>query len=199
VSHVTVLRAADRHPQPWKNGGGETREVAVAPPGAGMDDFQWRVSIADVVTAGPFSRFDGIDRTLAVLRGELALQIGNDRAVRLTAASAPLPFPADIPVHGQPIDGSVRDLNVMVRRGRWAAEVRRLVLHAGGRLLLGRCTTSLIVTPGPLAVRLSGDELTLHPFDAIMTKGDGPLDMTVSDACTILLIELSRLDEGAAR
>ena len=39
------------------------------PPGAALDAFAWRVSVADVGTAGPFSRFDGIDRTLVLLSG----------------------------------------------------------------------------------------------------------------------------------
>ena len=49
---------------PWKNGGGETAEIAVSPPGAALDDFDWRLSMARVETDGPFSAFPGIDRTL---------------------------------------------------------------------------------------------------------------------------------------
>ena len=33
-----------RPSMPWKNGGGETTEIAVSPPGAGLDDFDWRVA-----------------------------------------------------------------------------------------------------------------------------------------------------------
>ncbi len=56
-------------PTPWKNGGGTTREIAVRPPGAGMDAFAWRVSVADIVADGPFSAFPGIDRQIALLDG----------------------------------------------------------------------------------------------------------------------------------
>ena len=44
----TLLAAKDRIAQPWKNGGGVTREIAVEPPGAGFDSFGWRVSTAVV-------------------------------------------------------------------------------------------------------------------------------------------------------
>jgi environmental stress-induced protein Ves len=57
---------------PWKNGGGTTIEIARSPEppeGAGLDDLDWRVSMARVDGPGPFSRFEGVDRTLAVLDG----------------------------------------------------------------------------------------------------------------------------------
>ncbi len=39
------------------------------PAGAALDEFLWRVSIADVERDGPFSRFPGIDRTIVLLEG----------------------------------------------------------------------------------------------------------------------------------
>ena len=67
---MQVLRAENYRRMPWKNGGGETTEIAVFPAGAGLDDFDWRVSMARVESSGPFSVFPGIDRTLAILEGE---------------------------------------------------------------------------------------------------------------------------------
>jgi uncharacterized protein len=119
-----VLRAADRAAVPWKNGGGVTREVAVSPAGAGFDDFDWRVSIADVREAGPFSRFEGIDRIMAILDGRLSL-IFPDRTVTLDTQSAPLAFAGEAPCEGRPLGGPARDLNVMTRRGRCTATVSR--------------------------------------------------------------------------
>jgi hypothetical protein len=40
---------------PWKNGGGLTREVLWQPAGASLDDFDWRVSVAQIDSDGPFS------------------------------------------------------------------------------------------------------------------------------------------------
>ena len=67
---MRILRAESYRRMPWKNGGGETTEIAVSPEGAGLDDFDWRVSMARVESSGPFSLFAGIDRTLAILEGE---------------------------------------------------------------------------------------------------------------------------------
>ena len=35
---------------PWKNGGGETREIAAFPAGAEYDDVAWRLSLATIAT-----------------------------------------------------------------------------------------------------------------------------------------------------
>ena len=43
---LRVIRAAECQTMPWKNGGGETTEIAVFPSGAGLDDFEWRISMA---------------------------------------------------------------------------------------------------------------------------------------------------------
>ena len=66
------IRIIDSHTArqlPWKNGKGATLELAIAPPGAGLDDFDWRISSARVEGAGPFSHFPGIDRSLGLLSG----------------------------------------------------------------------------------------------------------------------------------
>ena len=57
-------------PRPWKNGGGSTREIACWPQGADMDSFGWRVSIATIAQAGPFSAFPGINRQIMLLAGD---------------------------------------------------------------------------------------------------------------------------------
>jgi hypothetical protein len=102
---------------PWKNGGGETTEIAASPEGAGLDAFDWRVSMARVDGDGPFSLFPGIDRTLAILDGEgLRLAIEGRDPVELTRATAPLAFPADAPTGSILLGGPVTDLNVMTRR-----------------------------------------------------------------------------------
>jgi environmental stress-induced protein Ves len=66
---VKVVCASECRTTAWKNGGGSTTEIAVAPMGASLDDFDWRVSMARVASDGPFSEFAGIDRTLDILKG----------------------------------------------------------------------------------------------------------------------------------
>src|SRR5215472_11228475 len=85
-----ILRAAERRAAPWKNGGGLTREVAVHPAGSDLGNFDWRVSIAEVLRGGPFSSFPGVDRHMAVISGRLALAIADRGTLTISAESPPL-------------------------------------------------------------------------------------------------------------
>ncbi|HEY3634719.1 MAG TPA: HutD family protein, partial [Caldimonas sp.] len=57
-----LVRTADVPAQPWKNGGGVTRELLALPAG---DDWRVRVSVAEVASDGAFSTFVGVDRWFA--------------------------------------------------------------------------------------------------------------------------------------
>ena len=111
-------------PRPWRNGGGSTREIACWPPGAGLDDFDWRVSIASVAASGPFSVFAGVDRTIMLLAGEgLRLQApGLDH--RLNTLHAPFAFSGDVALNYTLLGGESTDLNAMSRRARGHAGLR---------------------------------------------------------------------------
>ena len=124
---MQVIRFATLKETPWKNGGGTTTEIAVSPPGAGFEDFDWRLSVARVASEGPFSRFPGIDRTLTLIEGAgMRLAIEGREVATLTTAAAPLPFPGDVPAEARLVNGPIRDFNVMTRRGHWDHEVLRL-------------------------------------------------------------------------
>lgn len=111
--HVVCLD--DVAPQPWRNGGGATRELLAWP---SPSHWRARVSIADVRADGPFSRYADIERWFAVLEGEgLVLRVGNDEN-RLTPASDAFSFAGDAAVHCTLVRGATRDLNLMAARGR---------------------------------------------------------------------------------
>ncbi|MBW8908282.1 MAG: HutD family protein [Mesorhizobium sp.] len=171
---MRILRAAGYRVMPWKNGGGTTTEIAVSPEAAGLDDFDWRISIARVETSGPFSSFAGIDRTLAVLEGEgIVLDIAGQPPERLTSASAPLAFPGDVPTSAALIGGPITDLNVMTRRGHISHTVERLPLSGEIRIAPTAGTTLLL--PLGSAVKLLTDaESSLEPLDTLIVGPHGP-------------------------
>ncbi|MGB5939494.1 MAG: HutD family protein [Rhodanobacter sp.] len=114
-----IIRLADRPSQPWKNGLGRTREIAVEPPDAGIDDFLWRVSVAEVDSAAPFSAFPGIDRQIALLDGAgFSMTLDDGRTHALTTPFAPFAFPGEARVDVALAGGPTRDFNLMLRRGR---------------------------------------------------------------------------------
>ncbi|MEO5794887.1 MAG: HutD family protein [Rhodoferax sp.] len=111
---------------PWKNGGGTTREIVCQPPGAGMDSFDWRVSIASIAKAGPFSAFPGIDRVILLLDGAGVHLQGGDINHRLDTPGQPFAFSGDVALGCTLLGGASTDFNVMARRGRVRADVRIL-------------------------------------------------------------------------
>lgn len=119
-----IFRLSDRVFRPWKNGGGETAEIAVSPLGADFESFDWRISTAIVATSGPFSAFPGVDRVLTVLEGgAMVLSVGGQDQ-RLDAAGEPFSFPGDLPAAAQLEGEALLDFNVMVRRPLLAEVLR---------------------------------------------------------------------------
>lgn len=118
------LPASERKTAPWKNGGGSTEEAAAYPAGATMESFDWRISIATVSMAGDFSKFEGIDRHLTLLSGQLRLT--SEGKTHTLAPGDSLAFDGSAPFHGDPGSAPATDLNIMTRRGRFDTEVTRL-------------------------------------------------------------------------
>ena len=172
---MRLLRARDHRVMPWKNGGGSTTEIAAFPDGAGLDAFDWRVSMATVSTDGPFSVFPNIDRTLAVLSGAgIVLDVDDGRApVCLSGAHLPLAFPGDVATHGALIDGPIVDLNVMSRRGRIA---HRVVRHISARALdfvLTGAVNLIVARAEDLTLTCDGERVLMGIDDAALIAGPG--------------------------
>lgn len=115
------LTADDYIVMPWKNGAGATTQLAVSPAGAGLNDFDWRISTALVGSDGPFSAFPGVDRSLAVLRGSGLVLLSEDAEYcRLSQGVEPFVFAGEEPIAARLESGPVTDFNVMTRRSSCA-------------------------------------------------------------------------------
>jgi environmental stress-induced protein Ves len=115
---MEIIRYAELRADPWRNGGGVTRELASHPKAASAQDgvWDWRVSIADVSKAGAFSVFPGMDRVLTVIDGELLL-LTVDGAEHPLEKYRPFRFSGDADSAGALPTGDIRDLNVITRNG----------------------------------------------------------------------------------
>lgn len=166
---MRILRAGDHKRMPWKNGKGETVEIAVFPPDASINDFDWRISMATVAEDGPFSIFPGIDRTLAILNGNgMVLDVEGRSSVLLTTASDPLAFPADIPVAARLEDGTITDLNVMTRRDGFSHTLIRIDVDGSKTVPLSPSTCLLLCHRGALSFRRDGETGALAAGDALL-------------------------------
>ncbi len=179
---IRHLRAGDRRAVPWKNGGGVTHEIAAFPPGARLDTFDWRISMATVERAGPFSTFEGVDRTLTLLVGSLSLQYPEAELVALDERSDPFSFDGGTACFGAPSRVVATDLNVMVRRGWAKAHVRRL---SGPASIPCVGTALCVFTLDPVV--LNGTPL--GPFDAVLVEAGGTIN--IGDVgCRLIVVDL---------
>ncbi|GAA5061945.1 HutD/Ves family protein [Streptomyces similanensis] len=166
-----ILRAEDRTPGPWKNGGGLTSEIAVHPRDAAAGDFGWRVSIADVASGGPFSAFPGVDRIITLVDGPGMTLTVDGVARQVDTAYEPFAFSGDAVTECRLLDGPIVDFNVMVRRSEMTARVRVVRAGTSVRAAAGTCVLA-IVLDGSAA--LGQAEIRLGRLDAVLlSDGDG--------------------------
>ncbi|MER6417883.1 HutD family protein [Streptomyces sp. NPDC001137] len=165
---VRVLRADERPAVPWKNGGGLTREIASSPSRAGMSDFAWRVSLADVAEPGPFSRFEDVDRIITLVEGPGMVLTVDGTPHTVAEQYVPFAFPGEAATDCRLLGGPLVDFNVMVRRGRATAQVEivrdRVALPA-----LAGTTLLAVVLDGSAVFEASG--LVLDRFDGALITG----------------------------
>lgn len=184
---LQVIRAKDLTPILWKNGGGTTREIALQPPGATFDTFLWRVSMADVGQAGPFSTFDGIDRIIVITQdATMMLTSPSPGLEHALLPGEPFRFPGEMPIHARLPDGPTRDFNLMWRRDsaqgqmtvRRGAECQEL--NAGSAVLhcaKGSYRVNLPYDPSANYLLQQGDTLRLTlPASATLSLDIMPLD-----------------------
>ena len=132
---ITTVEKAVFRRMPWANGGGETTELH-----SHVEDTSgrmlWRISMADVLAAGPFSLFDGYDRILVLLEGHglsLSYEGGGNSQLRRRYDFAK--FPGDIETFATVSDGPVRDFNVIADRSSFKPDVSIVQSSGSFRIL----------------------------------------------------------------
>jgi hypothetical protein len=184
-----MLKPADYVRMPWKNGGGQTTEIVSHPPGATLAAFEWRISVADVASDGPFSQFHGVDRVTVLISGA-GLHLTHDgHAVELRVPFEPYAFSGDDAVTCTLVDGPIRDFNLMVRRGRAKGQVVA-VRDEAVRIPLARWR-ACHVTAGAVECLVPGHPpVSVAQDDTVVFEGD-------PDATESTLV-INPLSSGAA-
>lgn len=178
---------------PWKNGGGVTREIATGGRPDGDAGWGWRVSLAEVAQDGPFSVFPETDRVIAVIDGKGMDLVSPDGGTLALEPFQPVRFAGEAPFDGRLRHGPVRDLNVMVKRGEFTAEMK--IRHgphsatmrggSGGCLLIhslvGRCTLRVD----------GGAPIDLKPEECLVHEGEGSLEIQLAEGSRAAAIRIA--------
>ncbi|MGH6763313.1 MAG: HutD/Ves family protein [Phyllobacterium sp.] len=195
MTSLTLLKAENYRRMPWKNGSGETVEIAIFPQGASLDDFDWRISTATVSTDGAFSVFRDIDRTLSIIEGAgIELCISGIAPVRLNRESPPHAFPADVETTARLIAGPITDLNVMTRRGRFDHTLSRRVI-ATPQTIQADGDMTLLHLRGATSVHRNGSCLTCRAGDTVMFEKHS-VDLVPAQAVELFIVNLRRANSS---
>lgn len=116
-----VIPSFEYRRERWRNGLGWTREILRVPD---TDDWQVRLSIAEIEQDAAFSSFPGTERELVLLRGEgLRLRFADGAVQTLLPPHDRVRFAGEAEIHGELVDGLTHDFNLMWRRDALDAEL----------------------------------------------------------------------------
>lgn len=154
-----LTRLADLAPTPWANGRGQTIELARRP---STGPFAWRLSLATITEASPFSPLPGVSRALLTVDGSLSLVV-DGRPCELGRHESVV-FPGDAAVSVAAPAAAQRDLNLMVRG---AATPALDTLAIDGRVT----TTADVIAVVALDGEVTALGARLLPGDTVLTEG----------------------------
>ena len=165
--NVTLIPATEYRRERWKNGLGWTREVLRW---GEPDDWDWRVSIAEVDKGGPFSSFPGVERELVLLSGEgMRLNFADGESVELGPPHGRHRFAGERALDAELVAGPTQDFNLMWRRDR----VQASLLH---RPLVGPMLFFAEAQVRWLAYLLSGRAMVKDQLlPMVLEQGDSAL------------------------
>jgi uncharacterized protein len=178
---MKIIRASDLKEVRWKNGGGVTREIAVA---SARGKTIWRLSMADVALDGPFSDFTGLTRILTVIRGN-GMDLISAHGKLSADLNRPVRFDGALKINSVLKDGPIQDLNLMFDPLFCEGDVVlvagpcRQVFSADPHLLLG-----VVCTKGSAEI---GPDMRLQPGDSALFKSGSVALKLGKDASAVLV------------
>lgn len=183
-----IVRFEDCAAQPWANGGGSTRVIAVGPDDAGDGVFDWRLSVA-TVNSGAFSQFPGVDRIIVLVDGP-TMTLTIDGVPHVLDPFRPKSFAGEAVVSAE-VSLQCLDFNVMTRRGACSADVSVRIGsgHVGAPI---DCRTFIAPLSGSATVRSAGGRVVgLGRFDTVMLSGAA--EVCVGSGARVAVVRVKRI------
>lgn len=155
---IEILKPTQFKTIPWKNGQGETTELAINE-GGSLDDFDWRLSIASVCNDGLFSNFSGYQRNLVLIDGQgLSLQHDEKNTDILENLLDIASFDGACQTYGKLTLGAIKDFNIITKTTKI---IPKILCHVGSQQVLVELLQNSICFGYSLT-----DEMVVEALDA---------------------------------
>lgn len=180
-----IIRFADCAAQPWANGGGSTRVIAIRVDDSKAGHFDWRMSVA-TVGSGDFSRFPGVDRVIVLVEGP-AMELTIDGAAHVLDPLRPRRFAGESEVSCE-VSRQCLDFNVMTRREVCRADVS---IRAGSGHVAAplACMTFIVSLADSVTVRLAGGVKRLGRFDTVALSAAADVSAETGGRLAVVRVE----------
>ena len=190
---VRKITPSEWQTQHWQNGRGITNQIIRQDDDRGM---LWRLSIAEVASDGPFSLFEGIDRSIMLLSGD-GFRLQGQTAVlcELHEPLQPFYFAGETEINCSLLGGPVRDFNLMLRRDAYASALSVLEIAPHAALSVLGQTGLLYIAAGDVAVVFNRHLYRLHTGDTLLLHNEsGVLHLDSTNAAKAVFITLAAKD-----
>ena len=171
-------------PQPWKNGGGSTQELARADGEGAKAQMIWRASLARIDQDGAFSAFPGLARIHCIISGA-GLQLSNAAHQLVAEPLKPLHFDGGLDLFAKLKDGACQAFNLIYDPNLIRAEMR---ICGAGAHRLEAAEHLVYVLEGSLRLDLPTGQLLLGQGEG--WQGAGPLSIDIAARGRAVLLSL---------
>ena len=194
-----IIRQTDFVKGRWLNGAGVSWDIAFAPHDASPNRFDWRFATAAIEQDAPFSVFPGVDRVITLVDGDgFSLDVEGFGIIGIGQPFMPASFPGDLPTLCRLTRGPSQVLNLLLSRGRFAAEVH--LFEAGTNFVVpAACEVALIFAlAGAPALTVKNDRADLRAGDAAIVRPQTNVETRIAVGGVDVLLYAAVVSRGSS-
>jgi len=179
---LRLIPANEYRRERWRNGLGWTKVIFTE---GTANDWDWRLSIAEIDTDCSFSAFPGCDRVLVLLAGNgIRLEFDDSTHTDLEPPHGRIAFAGERSVQCHLRDGPTADFNAIVRRDRCTMQVYHRPL-VGSMVFFAEAGVlwAIHLISGRATIKSAGESASFNAGDTML------LDAVASDAAARSILD----------
>ena len=190
IMQFTIISPDKFRSIPWKNGKGQTIELAINE-GANLEDFDWRLSMADVVEDGTFSDFSGYLRNLVLIKGK-AITLVHDETTTDTLKNYLdfATFDGGCITQGILPGGPITDFNIITNQNKYDVIVATYPYDSKVELSYGEYIWAYSLTDATKVISDQHPEILLPAKHLIQIANHSAINKTVIYGSELIVVTL---------